>query len=432
MVTFKWAPPALMARTLLRSMTNLNDNPWFSYTEALKTLLAYLVALTYALYILAYPPRYRKLSILLLAIPTGYAFVHSESLTPNSTLSDTFGRFTYIWLAHMSYIVTIQEFSPPTIKENINWRSRLSSAYKVLFARNSRTHTHNYMRRAFLLHHVWKMSYMYLLQSIWHIFTTYYVRTSPINGAEYANFFRRLPASLDADELWDRFDHVMYWCIINKLIYDTYHSLFALFFVGLGFDSPSEWSLTLFGPYSDAWSVRRYWGKHWHDFIYRSFSEHTKIVTRKWLRMRPRTPLTRIVENTIVFGMSGVAHSAVRYIQDPESGDCWAITFWYLGQMVPIVIEDVVQNIWKQKKKELGIPQSKWLDWADRVLGYTWVIAFNAWSIPKYVHTRQDWMAQHMRKKYAKQAEEWAAKNPGWEGEKVVETAMETAIKTEL
>jgi hypothetical protein len=48
------------------------------------------------------------------------------------------------------------------------------------------------------------------------------------------------------------------------------------------------------------------------------------------------------------------------------------------------------------------------------------------------VHTRQDWMAQHMRKKYAKQAEEWTAKNPGWEVETAMETAMETAIKTEL
>jgi hypothetical protein len=425
MVIFLWRPPAFVARKLLKSfISDLNDNPIFSYTEALNPILSFAVALVYALYILAYPPQYRKLSILLLAIPTAYAFVHSESLAPNTTLCDTFGRFTYIWLAHMSYIVTIQEFSPSAIKENTNWRCRLRSAYKVLFARNSRTHSHNYTRRAFLLHHVWKMFYGYLLQCLWLIFTTYFVYAPSVSGPEYAFFFRRIPAALTADEMWDRFDHVMYWCIINKLIYDTYHSAFALFFVGLGFDTPEEWSLTLFGPYSDAWSVRRYWGKHWHNFIYRSFSEHTKIVTRKWLRMKPRTSLTRTVENSIVFGMSGAAHSAVRYIQDPGTGGYWPITLWYLGQMVPIVIEDVVQTIWKHKKKELGIPHSKTLDSVERWIGYAWVIGFNAWSIPKYIHTRQEWSNQYMRNKYAKEIAQWTTKNSGWEAEKTAKSEL--------
>jgi hypothetical protein len=41
--------------------------------------------------------------------------------------------------------------------------------------------------------------------------------------------------------------------------------------------------LSLFGPLSGAWSVRRYWGKHWHNYVYHSFSGHVKILTRQWL-----------------------------------------------------------------------------------------------------------------------------------------------------
>jgi hypothetical protein len=412
--------PMFVARKAYESMIDLNDQPFFSYTEALKPLLSSLLAFSYALYILAYPPKYRKLSILLLAIPTAYAFWYQESLAPSGSLCDTFGRFTYIWFAHMSYIVTIREWSPPVIKENDGWRSRVRSAYKVLFARNDDAHTprHNYSRRAFLIHHIYKAFYYYLLQNVWWAVKSYYISTDSVHGPEQANFFRRLPDSLNGNELWARFDHVMYWCVINKWLYDAYHSVFAVFFVGLGFDSPSEWSLTLFGPFAEAWSVRRYWGKHWHNYIYISFSEHTKIVTRKWLRMKRGTPVTRIVENTVVFAVSGVMHSLVRYAQDPGCSDYWPICFWYVGQMLPIVIEDAVQILWRQRKKELGIPNTRWLDWVERGIGYAWVFGFNAWSIPKYIHTREEWGNYAMRVKYAREFEEWEKKHPGWEAEK--------------
>jgi hypothetical protein len=409
--------PFFFPRKVFETMLDVCDQPFYSFTMSLKPLLSTLLALTYALYILAYPPKYRKLGILLLVIPTVYAFLNYEHLAPSSAVCDTFGRFLYIWLAHMSYIVTIKEWSPPVIKENDGWRSRVRAAYKVLFDRNdnSHTHGHNYSRRAFLLHHTWKAFYMYVLQNAWIVFTRYCVPFILASGAEQASFFRRLPISLDAKGLWAHFDHVIFWCVINKFLYDGYHSVFAVFFVGTGLDSHEEWSLSLFGPYAEAWSVRRYWGKHWHNYIYISFSEHSKIVTRKWLRMQRGTPLTRIVENTMVFGLSGLSHTLVRYVQDPDSGDHWPICFWYLGQMLPIVIEDVVQTLWRQKKKELGIRNTKWLDWAERCVGYTWVIAFNAWSIAKYLHLRRTWESHAMRIKYASEFAEWEELHPEWE-----------------
>jgi hypothetical protein len=88
-------------------------------------------------------------------------------------------------------------------------------------------------------------------------------------------FFRRLSEILKYDELYDRTEIVFEWNIVKLWLYDSYHSCFAILYVGiLQLDRAEEWSLSLFGPLSGAWSVRRYWGKHWHNYVYHSFSGH--------------------------------------------------------------------------------------------------------------------------------------------------------------
>ncbi|KAF2820632.1 hypothetical protein CC86DRAFT_116129 [Ophiobolus disseminans] len=424
MVKFQWADPGFAAHQFFKSMTfEFKDNYMYTHSNAWKPALATLVAFTYAIYILAYPPKYRKLGIALLAIPVTYAFLWQSYLSASSSLNDTYGRFLYIWFANMSYEVTILEYSPRIVKENDGWKSRVREAYKVLFARAhsdktvkgqtvpaTRVPKHNYTKSQFLARHAWKTFSLFALQCAYGILTDLYINADTVYGADKAIFFRRLPASLNADELWDRTDLVIYWCVINMWMYESYHSAFAVFFVALGLDDPQDWSMTLFGAMSEAWSVRRYWGKHWHDYIYHSFSGHAKIVTRQWLGMRHGLA-RRLLENTMVFGVSGLMHSAVRYAQNGGmGGDCWVISFWYLGQMVPIVIEGVVQDLWARFKKQRGIEDTKWLVRAEKGLGYAWVIGFNMWSVSKYVHTRNDWADKAWRKKYAKKLKDWDAK----------------------
>jgi hypothetical protein len=415
MFQVQWVDLKIVLKQLNYSMTtSVFDNYVYTHTGAIIPILSALIAFTYALYILAYPPKYRKLSIALLAIPVGVGFWHQQLLAPNETLCDTFGRFLYIWLAHMSYQVTILEWSPPIIKENDGWKSRVRAAYKVLFARSpeqdifSVAPRHNLSHQKFLLYHALKAFHLYLLQNLYFVCAGYYITSSDVRGADKAIFFRRLPESLDAAELWRRLDTTIHWCVLNMYLYDAYHSVFAVFFVGLGFDKPSEWSLSLFGPISEAWSVRRYWGKHWHNYIYHSFSAHTKIVTRNWLGMKRGRVATRLVENTMVFGVSGIMHTLVRVAQDgPNDLSQLGITFWYLGQMVPIIIEDVVQVMWRQKKKELGIRDYKWLRVLERTAGYVWVFGFNAWSVPKYIHMKAAWSEKLMLEKYGAEWEKW-------------------------
>jgi hypothetical protein len=418
------------------------DNRFYDFKASVLPLLAFLSAFTYALYLLAYPPKYRKLSICTLAIPIAYTFVHQKNLFPSHALNDMFGRFLYIWFANMSYEVTILEYTPRISKENDGWKSRVRQAYKMIFCRTHEEHVprvhqknetretdtaktnrgvnptdptaapkHTHSRSRFLLIHTWKAFYLFLLQATYWVFSNYCISSNHlIYGPKYASFFRRMPDALSAAEMWSRIDITIHWCIINMFLYEAYHSAFAVLFVGLGLDAPSEWSMSLFGPLSTAWSVRRYWGKHWHNYIYHSFSGHTKVLTRTWLGMRRGRTETRLLENTIVFGASGLMHSAVRWAQDGDGYDYWCIALWYVGQMLPIVVEGVVQELWRRKKKDLGLKDTRGLRRAERWVGYAWVIGFNMWSIPKYVHTRDEWSDRTMRKRYASEVVEYEKK----------------------
>lgn len=426
MVEFRWPDPGFLATRLWQSITHdLKDMPYYSPWTAWKPALATLIAITYALGILSYPPQTRlrrKLALVLLFVPVTYAFLHQSELAPASSVCDTFGRFLYIWLANMSYELTILEYTPSMVKENDSCRNRVREAYKVLFARahpgwekldGVRTPApyrpkHSYTKKQFLLRHAVTAVVLFVAQSMYSVLTETVIQSSHLYGYEAGIFFRRLPESLNLDELWDKFDLAIYWCIINMWMYEAYHSVFAIFFVGLGFDVPGEWSMSLFRPISNAWSVRRYWGKHWHDYIYHSFSSHTKIVTRQWLDMKPNL-FRRLVENTVVFAASGVMHSAVRYMQYGDTGDHWPITFWYIGQMVPIVIEGFIQTYWASFKRSRGIRDTKWLVLVEKWIGYLWVLGFNMWSVSKYVHVRNAWGDAHWRKKYAVELAEWEA-----------------------
>lgn len=380
-------------------------------------------SIIYSLYILAYPPSTslgRKLCILLLAIPTAIVFRYSDHMFPNYDLVDTFGRACLIWFAHMSFEVCVLEFRPVVRQPGQPGEvmDRFRQAYKVFFDRSraqvleqqrdtlpttsaapsnpdkvytatdkktdepvvvaakkivretgTSHYQHGYSRWQFVRYHVLKAAAMYALQRAWDTYDRHFspLRQNPAAfiSHETVHFFRRLPASLHYKELYYRTEEAFEWNIVTKCFYEGYHSVFAAAHVGLGIDTPEEWSLSLFGPISEAWSVRRYWSRYWHNYIYHSFSGHIKCVTRGWLGMRRGSVLTRLVENTLVFFASGLMHSLVRWQQAPQD-DVWAITVFYLAQMIPLVIESVVVYYWRKGKKTMGLTDDrKWLSCAE-------------------------------------------------------------------
>jgi hypothetical protein len=254
---------------------------------------------------------------------------------------------------------------------------------------------HGYTRPQFLRYHILKAAFYHALRKSYEHYEKHYSPTTlsvpPLSTRLLGSFFRRLPSSLAPLELLYRAEMSFDWNITSIWLYDSFHSGFALLWVGSGIDAPEEWSMSLFGPIGEAWNVRRYWGKHWHNYVYHSFSGHVKCATRGWLGLKRGRMSTRLLENTLVFLLSGLMHSLVRWQQSPMA-DIWAISVWYVGQMLPIIFESVVSHYWRKARKSLGIRADvKWVNRLEYAVGYCWVIGWFMWSVPKYLATRMHW-----------------------------------------
>jgi hypothetical protein len=441
-------------------------NGW-RMTDSITPVLCFTTAVFYALYILSFPPPtrfYRRLSLLVLAIPTWFAFRHSDEITPNYIVDDTFARTCLIWFAHMSYEVCVVEFAPVLTREmqdRGDWeqkKERIRQGYKVLFDRNHTQvleqqgstvpkashdevsapaeqtseeqyiatdkktdkpalpgtriqhgvalpmgHRHGYSRWSFIGYHIVKGLVNYAMQEAYYAYEEHYsplvLPPSTYLSPALLSFLHRIPTGLEYQELFWRLEFTFDWCVTSLWLYESYHSFFAVLWVGSGLDAPEEWSKGLFGPFSAAWSVRRYWGKHWHNYVYHSFSGHIKCVTRGWLGMKRGATSTRLIENTLVFLASGLMHSLVRWQQSPGSDVC-GITCWYVAQMLPIIVEMVVAHLWSRARKWLGFrAEAKWLDRVEYAIGYAWVILWNFYSVPKYYQTRIEWTNILIRKR---------------------------------
>jgi hypothetical protein len=457
-------------------------HPNWTPAVTLPVIVPAAIAISYALYILAYPPstsRRRKLSILLLFIPTFTAFRYCDHIAPSYDLVDTFARACIIWFAHMSYEVCILEYTPDVRPGPGETKERIKQAYKVFFDRshtqiveqqkqqqeqyrsgtravykkNAKQHhgdattdkktdepikaapvenpqhvphasyQHGLSRWQLIRYHVLKALAMYALQFLWEFYEAF---ISPFKRdpdafatADMIPFFSRLPQSLHYREVYWRTEEAFNWNVPTKWLYEGYHSIFAVLHVGLGIDGPEEWGLGLFGELKEAWSVRRYWKYYWHNYIYHSFVGHVKCVTRGWLGMR-RGTATRLIENTLVFFLSGLMHTAVRWQEAPWT-DLWAVTIMYTSQIIPLVIEAVVIHYWRQVRSMLRIsPDAKWVNRAEYAIGYFWVFAWQFYSISTYWLVRDKWTDEVMEKafkeKYANMGVNETSSQVGVEG----------------
>lgn len=381
----------------------MSDKLWI-HPPTVPPLLILFVAIAYALYILAYPPRQRAPALALFCIPVVYAFVHQLHFTPCFTVNDTLGRMLYIWAAYMSYAFLIAKYKP-VVNEESGWRVRLRQAGKVLFTRQLKkkkvalsTHDlndphHHRIRHGFAIPHILKPL---LFLSINHIVTIY----TPTLSSSLA---QPLPV-LSASALGTRV--IMTWdtCIGDMLYFDSVYSLFALIWVFvLRLDEYDEWSESLFGSLVDCWSVRRYWGVYWHDYIRESFTAHVRLVTRGLLKWEKSSAVRRLVENACVFELSGLSHALVVYVQTKGRGEVWAVTLWYSAQILPIIVEEVLKVVWRRSTVRKGL--QAWLDMEavmilERIVGYAWVLGWMLWSVPLYMRTRHVWEMGNLRRRY--------------------------------
>ncbi|KAJ6068824.1 hypothetical protein N7499_010711 [Penicillium canescens] len=167
--------------------------------------------------------------------------------------------------------------------------------------------------------------------------------------------------------------NVITWSVVARILIDLNARIFAILCVGLGLDTPAD-SPPTFGTMADAYSLRNFWGKFWHQLLRQPFTSLSNFIARDVLCL-PRSSLVERYTNVfIVFFFSGLLHLLVDIlgcVPAQESGSM----FFFLSFVLGFMIEDGVKAMWKSmypQAKESAGPPPLW----QRALGFVWVMVW--------------------------------------------------------
>lgn len=122
----------------------------------------------------------------------------------------------------------------------------------------------------------------------------------------------------------------------------------------------------------------------WHQQLRDLLSDPATIVTHDILCLPATGIVQRYTKIIICFFLSGVAHFFVDLATGLSYAESGAVRF-FTTQALGIIIEDAVQEIWKRISgggKSADGESARW----ERVVGFLWLWAFMAWSVPAWMY----------------------------------------------
>ncbi|KAI6034493.1 membrane bound O-acyl transferase family-domain-containing protein, partial [Pisolithus microcarpus] len=150
------------------------------------------------------------------------------------------------------------------------------------------------------------------------------------------------------------------------------YSLVAMIAVGTTLHEPRSWPAP-FGKWKDAYTIRRFWGRTWHQF-----ARHHK--SRPWdcasslldAKTKDREPwLMSYTRLCNAFLCSAFMHTCGDIVNHPNVIG-FSIPFFLL-QPVGVLVEDVVM----EAGKHIGLKKTGW----SKVVGYLWVSLWISYSV---------------------------------------------------
>ncbi|KAF9780801.1 membrane bound O-acyl transferase family-domain-containing protein [Thelephora terrestris] len=157
------------------------------------------------------------------------------------------------------------------------------------------------------------------------------------------------------------------------------HNLLALVCVGLGGSSPTLWPDN-WGSWGDAYTIRRFWRKTWHQRMRPTLAGWGGFVANKifkFPRGSNRSSYTKLYVGFFLFGiihLSGDFMCARRMIYDPCK--------FFLLQPIAITFEDFVIYLAKRSPLLGGIGLGNRTGAVVRVAGYCWVMLWLCLALP--------------------------------------------------
>lgn len=184
----------------------------------------------------------------------------------------------------------------------------------------------------------------------------------------------------------------IYWLWTSSAILSVANIILSLLFVSIRLDEPHEWP-PIFGSPREAYSIRRFWSKFWHQIALQPYTSHARNIMAL-LRIDAKSPLGRPAIAFLVFAMSGVTHSIVSLATGDTCG--YQDDFWFfIINFVAAAFENAVPKLLLNGTKRRNTGASSY-----RIFGYVWVYCFLAWIVPKWQFPKfycaiQDYHASH-------------------------------------
>ncbi|KAH7908862.1 membrane bound O-acyl transferase family-domain-containing protein [Hygrophoropsis aurantiaca] len=197
-----------------------------------------------------------------------------------------------------------------------------------------------------------------------------YVCYSPVFAAHGAALVS-VSASITSQGCLLRCASILAW---GAMLYSTLnlaHSLFAAVSVALGLSEASSWP-PLFGRWEDAYTLRRFWGRTWHQLLRQPLSAIAKAAART-LGFKPGSRGSSYVQLYLVFALSGAVHvGGDMKLNARHTGFSWP---FFVLQAIAITLEDAVIGL-------AGFADATPL---TRLAGYLWVWCWFYVSCPVWV-----------------------------------------------
>ncbi|KAG7439366.1 uncharacterized protein BT62DRAFT_1081637 [Guyanagaster necrorhizus] len=130
-----------------------------------------------------------------------------------------------------------------------------------------------------------------------------------------------------------------------------------------------------FGSSFDAYTLRRFWGRTWHQFVNRFASSHGKYLARQVFHYPPGTVASSLIQLYTSFAMSIFLHMVADFTMFKR----WNVggsLFFFAIQPFAIMFETVVMML-ARKLGHSGEPRI----WA-RLVGYIWVLTWFVLTFP--------------------------------------------------
>ncbi|KAM7197955.1 Membrane bound O-acyl transferase family domain containing protein, partial [Naviculisporaceae sp. PSN 640] len=183
---------------------------------------------------------------------------------------------------------------------------------------------------------------------------------------------------------------VTFWLVsatVNLMI----TNVVVVFTVILGFADPGD-CRPLFGPFREAYTVRRFWGISWHQMLRKVLTGHADLLMDAVLgksgggksSTRSNRLISRYSRLLLAFLISGVHHMNIdRAMGVPAGESVGAVVMWTVHAGA-IMLEDATGYLLSSRNVAQGLlkkhPRTR------RWLGYLWVLVFLVWSTPVYTY----------------------------------------------